>query len=50
MKQVDPRFIHLDDLVEEIVVKTPPQGESTEEISEASQRVKNVMLQEGEFS
>lgn len=50
MKQIDPRCIHLDDLVEEIVVKTPPQGESSEEISETSQRVKNVMLQEGEFS
>jgi hypothetical protein len=50
MKQIDPRFIHLDDLVEEIVIKKPPQEEKKPKDSEVLLATENLMQQNGEFS
>ena len=50
MNQTDPRLITLEELVEELLIKTPPLKPVMEEKVEPSLTTENVMQQKGEFS
>jgi hypothetical protein len=50
MNQTDPRLITLEELVEELLIKTPPLKPLEEEKSEAPLTAEIVMQQKGEFS
>jgi hypothetical protein len=50
MNQTDPRLITLEELVEELLIKTPPLKPLMEEKVEPPLTAENVMQQKGEFS
>ena len=50
MNQTDPRLITLEELVEELLIKTPPLQPLMEEKLEPTLPAENVMQQKGEFS
>jgi len=50
MNQTDPRLITLEELVEELLIKTPPLKPLMEEKVKPPLTGENVMQQKGEFS
>lgn len=50
MNQTDPRLITLEELVEELLIKTPPLKPLMEEKVKPPLTAENVMQQKGEFS